>query len=78
MEWCALAKYVVTGNNPITQIVRDTPSLTQKHLLMFASDTLFHMPDLTDTMHHKVLYQKPFHSYWCQKQVDMLQVDLEQ
>eukprot|EP00957_Ditylum_brightwellii_P123588 9422424-Ditylum_brightwellii.AAC.2 len=37
-EKCStLAKYVIKSNDPITKIIRDTPSPTQKHLMHYAS-----------------------------------------
>eukprot|EP00957_Ditylum_brightwellii_P148756 11325492-Ditylum_brightwellii.AAC.1 len=56
-----LLKYVLNSTNPLTQMVQNTPTPTQKFLLKFALSPNFTSPELTDDNHHKCLSKKPLH-----------------
>eukprot|EP00957_Ditylum_brightwellii_P003338 252799-Ditylum_brightwellii.AAC.1 len=73
----ALAKYVVKSDEPLTAVVRETTSLTQKFLMMFVSAPKYTTPDLTDEQHAHELCTKPLHGKFFCKQAAVLQVDLE-
>eukprot|EP00957_Ditylum_brightwellii_P122288 9325384-Ditylum_brightwellii.AAC.1 len=74
----ALSKYVLNSTNPLTQIVQNTPTPTQKFLLKFASSPKFMSPELTDNNHHKCLIKKSLHGKFFCQQAEILQVDLDQ
>eukprot|EP00957_Ditylum_brightwellii_P046690 3542956-Ditylum_brightwellii.AAC.1 len=64
--------------DPLTQIVRDTPSPTQKHLMWYATAPLFSTPGMTDVAHHRMLRNKPMHGSWFCQQAEVPQVDPDQ
>eukprot|EP00957_Ditylum_brightwellii_P176818 13468560-Ditylum_brightwellii.AAC.1 len=74
----ALSKYVLNSTNPLTQMVQNTPTQTQKFLLKFASSPKFTPPELTDDNHHKCLIKKTLHGKFFCQQAEILQVDLDQ
>eukprot|EP00957_Ditylum_brightwellii_P046500 3528666-Ditylum_brightwellii.AAC.1 len=60
-ECAALAKYVLHSNDPLVQIVQNTPTPTQKFLLKYAAAPKFMTPNITDDNNHKGLCEKPLH-----------------
>eukprot|EP00957_Ditylum_brightwellii_P184996 14088216-Ditylum_brightwellii.AAC.1 len=67
-ECAALAQYVLHSNDPLTQMVQNTPTPTQKFLLKFASAPKFTSPEVVDNQHHKCLCEKLLHDkFFCQQ-----------
>eukprot|EP00957_Ditylum_brightwellii_P030437 2305196-Ditylum_brightwellii.AAC.1 len=76
-ECSALASYVLKSEDPLTVIMRETTSLTQKFLLKFASASKFTTLDLTVMKYVRELCAKPLHGKFFCKQDGIPQVDLE-
>eukprot|EP00957_Ditylum_brightwellii_P061707 4682425-Ditylum_brightwellii.AAC.1 len=55
-ECSALAKYVMQSDHTLKQIVPDTPSPMQKHIMQYVSASHHHTLDLTDADLHKMLH----------------------
>ena len=77
-ECAALAKYVIHSGDPLTQMVQNTSTPTQKFLLKFASAPKFISPKIVDDNHHKCLCEKPLHGKFFCQQAEIPQVDIEQ
>eukprot|EP00957_Ditylum_brightwellii_P022265 1680814-Ditylum_brightwellii.AAC.1 len=76
-ECSALASCVLKCADPLTVIVREMTSPTQKFLLKFASAPKFTTLDLTNMKHAQELCAEPLHGKFFCKQADIPQVDLE-
>eukprot|EP00957_Ditylum_brightwellii_P057074 4325908-Ditylum_brightwellii.AAC.1 len=64
----ALAKYVNHSDDPRTQMVKYTPTPTQKLIMKYAAALKFTTPDMTDDNHQKRLGEKPLHGkFFCQQ-----------
>jgi hypothetical protein len=74
----ALAKYVIHSDDPLTQMVQNTPTPTQKFLMKYAAAPKFMTPDMTDDNHQKGLNEKPLHGKFFCQQAEIPQVDIEQ
>eukprot|EP00957_Ditylum_brightwellii_P184848 14078511-Ditylum_brightwellii.AAC.1 len=48
-ECAALAKYVLHSDDPLTQMLQNTPTPTQKFLLKYAAAPKFTTPDIVNT-----------------------------
>eukprot|EP00957_Ditylum_brightwellii_P168142 12799930-Ditylum_brightwellii.AAC.1 len=65
----ALAAYVCTNTDILTQIMHDTPTPNQKFLLKFAT------PEITDDTHYQCLKAKPLHGKFFKQQEETPKVD---
>eukprot|EP00957_Ditylum_brightwellii_P078260 5950370-Ditylum_brightwellii.AAC.1 len=74
----ALAKYIFKSTDALTQIVQDTPMLTQKFLMKFASRPKHTDPNVVGNAHHQALIATPMHGKFFVKQWEVLGVDLDQ
>eukprot|EP00957_Ditylum_brightwellii_P175489 13361195-Ditylum_brightwellii.AAC.1 len=60
-ECSVLGKYIVKSDYPLTQMVRETISMTQKFLLKLVSAPLYITPDLMDEQHAQELCARPLY-----------------
>eukprot|EP00957_Ditylum_brightwellii_P040948 3100488-Ditylum_brightwellii.AAC.1 len=77
-ECSALVKYILESTGTLTQIVRDTPTMTQKFLMKFASRPKHTDPNAVDNDHHQALLAKPMHGKFFTQQGEVPGVDLDQ
>eukprot|EP00957_Ditylum_brightwellii_P083627 6356961-Ditylum_brightwellii.AAC.1 len=77
-ECFALAKYILDSKDALTQIVRDTPTPTQKFLMKFASRPKHIDPNAVDNAHHNALLAKLMHGNFFAQQKEVPGVDLDQ
>eukprot|EP00957_Ditylum_brightwellii_P013989 1055577-Ditylum_brightwellii.AAC.1 len=77
-ECATLAKYVLNSTDPLTQMVQNAPTPTQKFLHKFALSLKFMLPELTDDNQYKCLSKKPLHDKFFCQQAEILQVNLIQ
>jgi len=77
-ECAALAKYALHSDDPLTQMVQNAPTPTQKFPLKYASAPKFTTPEIVDANHRKCLCEKPLHGKFFHQQAEIPQVDMEQ
>eukprot|EP00957_Ditylum_brightwellii_P059138 4487340-Ditylum_brightwellii.AAC.1 len=76
-ECAALSAYVCTSTDAITEIMRNTPTSTQKFLFKFAAAPNFTNPEMMGDNRRRCLIVKPLHGKSFKQQEEIPQVDLD-